>query len=219
MKERPILFNGAMVRAILDGRKTQTRRPVKGQSPGTRPALSGGEFGWYTGSDYVGPLKCFFAPGDRLWVRETFGVLVVGGEYAFKADGTQTTKEWHRHYYQRCCFHGERMCEDCFAPYMWEAPRVERWIPAIHMPRQASRLTLEVTEVRVQRVEDITEADAVAEGFSAGEDGRFANPTAAARENATEHVHNARQAFLLAWRSIYGHGNPWVWAITFRRVP
>ena len=94
-----------------------------------------------------------------------------------------------------------------------------RWRPSIHMPRWASRLTLEVTDVRVRRVADIGEADARAEGFGAGEDGRFANPTAAARENATEHVHNARQAFLLAWRSIYGHGNPWVWAITFRRVP
>ena len=194
MRERPILFSGPMVSAILNGTKYQTRRPVKPQPRDIdgMPILE-----WpVAATDPAAVRFCpFGAPGDRLWVRETFAQNVPGCErgLSYRAD------------------HRDPRGDGPANPM--------RWRPSIHMPRWASRLTLEVTDVRVRRVADIGEADARAEGFGAGEDGRFANPTAAARENATEHVHNARQAFLLAWRSIYGHGNPWVWAITFRRVP
>lgn len=173
MKERPILFSGEMVRAILDGRKTQTRRVIKPQG---EP---------YTIED-VDVLKCPYGiPGDRLWVRETFADLRgmgFGHKWAYRAD----------------------------TPEGSESDRIRigygvRWKPSIHMPRWASRITLEITDIRVERVQDITYIDAKAEGVEY-EKG-YTDP---------------REAFATLWNSInakrdYGWAmNPWVWIIEFK---
>src|SRR5690348_2670942 len=148
MKERPILFNGEMVRAILEGRKTQTRRVVKPQP----------EFAempeWFTMSDGTWRVveeeypeegsvhyRCPYGqPGDRLWVRETWQPI--------QLHDTTTGKTMRNALYRE----GN------------EIPFIDRWRPSIHMPRWASRITLEITNVRVERLEDISGWDVRAEG-------------------------------------------------------
>lgn len=207
MKERPILFNTAMVRALLAGTKTQTRRLVK--PPRNRPAfvlLDHGNGWWPYQSDdgeselcddgMEHPYTCPYGkPGDRLWVREAFSgphcmdatdecVAVrpskwgEGSRIWYWADGNPT--------------HGD-----------WTRPR-----PSIHMPRWASRILLEVTAVRVERLQDISEADAMAEGVGALPiETRHATPKA---------------DFQFLWESINGAGswnaNPFVWVVEFKRV-
>ena len=205
MKERPILFNGEMVRAILDGRKTQTRRVIK--LPYTVPD------GWYPDRynkepnwTFWGPRKsadsgkCMLPtftcpqgePGDRLWVRETWGP-----------------------------------CEGGFCYRASENPRAlpddGRWHPSIHMFREASRITLEIESVRVERVQEITQADARSEGVES-EDflNRLEHAACVAPDGAI--LPSPRSEFENLWDSINarrGFGwdvNPWVWVITFRRV-
>ena len=207
MKERPILFSGPMVRAILEGRKTQTRRVMKPQ-----PELSSnsiiGEFPVlnHHGAQFrrSGILDCcpYGAPGDRLWVRETWGESGYQRiEYkAHPADG----KDF------RC---------------------VSRWRPSIHMPRLASRITLEIEDVRVERLEEITAADAVAEGLSClTKDGSLYKYGIADWEGKPdvkfpwqEWDKEPRAAFAKLWDSINakrGYSwalNPWVWKITFKK--
>lgn len=144
MKERPILFSGAMVRAILENRKSQTRRRVK---PQPKPwALNDAFLEWGDGSPLTlsqlaecGP----YGPGMRLWVRETWA--------PWEGNGSATA----------------------WAVYRADAPDIpwtpRRWTPSIFMPRRASRITLEVTDVRVQHVQEISEEDARAEGSYLGE--------------------------------------------------
>ena len=199
MKERPILFSGPMVRAILEGRKTQTRRPVKPQPPAYIDELYGGELRQlapyqlechesgcvlgYGFEDDDGLLyRCpFGVPGDRLWVRETF--MVHADEIAYAAT--------------------DQHLVGC-----------DRWKPSIHMPRWASRIVNEVVSVRVERVLDITEADAEAEGFEATFD-RDGSAYGAL-------LITARERFLTAWRDIYGQesldANEWVWVVEFKRL-
>lgn len=206
MKERPILFSGPMVRAILSGRKTQTRRPVKPHPPAYIDELHGGELRQRapyqlecpeTGSilgygfeDDDGRLyQCpYGVPGDRLWVRETF-----------KADGEFAKYKTGR----------VRYLADI------EPPAYERgWRPSIHMPRWASRITLEVVGVRVERVLDITGADAAAEGFEASFEGDGSAYGAV--------LITCREQFLRTWRDIYGQesldANDWVWAVEFKQA-
>jgi hypothetical protein len=218
-KEHPILFSGPMVRAILAGRKTQTRRIVKPQ-----PELRDDGWIWCPPSakynakidDWVpharwrcglNPTECGAAgivqwcpygqPGDRLWVRETwarwtdvksFGCVV------YQSDGTA------RRYL--CDGDGEgdpvQLGKACKP-----VEPVARWRPSIHMPRWASRLTLEVTDVRVERLQEISEADAMAEGRSMtpGDPAGYFPDTWAAINGAD------------SW-----HANPWVWVVSFKRV-
>ena len=181
MKERPILFNDAMVRAILDGRKTQTRRPVK-------PAYVNGQ------------------PGDRLWVRETF---YAWGRWERQFSAKKNRDEWHfadmtlesgkqyRYAVGHCGDNGPRQ-RGSVTPQWWKRP-------AIHMPRWASRITLEVTGVRVERLQDISSADCWAEGIQHSPD--------------VDPYHE----FADLWSSVYGaeswEANPWVWVVEFRRLP
>lgn len=151
MKERPILFSATMVRAILEGRKTQTRRAVKGVVDPDAVEVLGdsGEAFMHSNvcasfCDYAcggALLKCpYGVSGDRLWVRETWGYKSFGDARAGKP------------VYLADC-DGKRQA------------RSLRWRPSIHMPRHASRLTLEVVGVRVERLQDISEVDAIAEGI------------------------------------------------------
>lgn len=188
MKERPILFSATMIRAILDGSKTQTRRIVKPEirvvhaiypdaSISTNRIFEKGD----------GRIHCPYGqPGDRLWVRECFG-------YSDSEDETLTYR-----------------ADNPSRPH--ETPA--RWRPSIHMPRWASRITLEVTGVRVERLQEISEADAKAEGVPCeiifgtdrGIDGK-AFPIREYRD---------------LWESINGLGsweaNPFVWVVEFKRI-
>lgn len=199
MKERPILFNADMVRAVLDGRKTQTRRIMKVQphagvrnSPFVKSGIEDGH-----GKELVCP---FGEVGDRLWVRETFRVHSRATDVAtlvYKASEQQSwTQQTHR-----------VPIEKCNKPAV-----VDTWTPSIHMPRWASRITLEITCVRVERLNSMTEKDALAEGCLGGHD-----TIPGYQYSATPHEH-----FHHVWQSIYGadswQANPWVWVIEFKRV-
>lgn len=197
MKEKPILFSAPMVRAILEGRKTQTRRVVKPQ-----PVDGQHEFR-ISLSEYVA--------GRLMWVRETwqYANWTEDGEpyIGYAADDSRilmrdAPDEWH-----------ERNCE------IWEqlsAPENynidgraadRRWRPSIHMPRWASRITLEIVSVRVERLRDISNTDAMAEGCP---------------EDRIDNLGSPETWFRLLWESINGAGsweaNPLVWVITFKRI-
>jgi len=210
VKERPILFSGPMVRAILEGRKTQTRRVVK---PKHEFFVDDGHDGtnrvyypcYVTGEPEPQEILCpYGGVGKRLWVRETWAVVPKvsddGPKHKAKGDGTGAT--W------RADWNGN--------------PSGFPWKPSIHMPRWASRITLEITGVRVERLNDISETDAQAEGIHnfGGGLGLFGydpkgTPGPMVGGSATE-------AFALLWESINGPGswslNPWVWVVEFKRI-
>ena len=236
MTERPILFSAEMVRAILDDRKTQTRRLMKAQpypdsivtvehyhqtvidrhgdmQPG--PEIFGAHW-----DDGECGLRCpYGAPGDTLWVRET----------------------WAPHP------HGVMRCGAVYRADLDAVPDAGRWRPSIHMPRWASRLTLRITDVRVERLQDISEDDARAEGCQARPfpgpwwqgyrdlgDGQMLHQQAIG-ETAPDWMiepkqmpptpwldQSARDGFRSIWMGLHGPGawesNPWVWALSFKRV-
>jgi hypothetical protein len=192
MKERPILFSAPMVRAILDGAKTQTRRIVKPQ-----PEFRHGCFFNPGDSTGYGPglfiSNCRYGqPRDRLWVRETF----VCDDYRYPNGPIDELKE--ELFYRA----------DDENPF--EAPEGKFWKPSIHMPRWASRINLEITGVRVERLRDISEEDAQAEG---------AQPSLV---GADLDYLKYRAGYQTLWESINGDGswevNPWVWIVEFQRV-
>lgn len=194
MKERPILFSTEMVRAILEGRKTQTRRIVKKQPHGAGEWVRQLASWLFPNVNPYIKLKCPYGqPGDRLWVRETwFNDMSFGSpEYYYRANG-EFDEQFERH----------RLGQ--VGPFKWR--------PSIFMPREACRLMLEVTDVRVERLQDISEEDAIAEGISlpnyaeqAIKDIFFPEPSAIYSE---------------LWESINGKGswdkNPWIWVIGFK---
>lgn len=190
MKERPILFSGAMIRALLAGTKTQTRRAVKGWP---LEWLATGQFTPEYVADPANRACPYGQPGDQLWVRETFA----------KIDGQ--TQPWIETDYRATYTHGDRLGDTLGIK--------KRWTPAIHMPRSASRISLEVTGVRVERLQDISEADAIAEGIGL-EGGMFTNGDGLEYDLPI-------QAYSALWESINGPGswaaNPWVWAVKFKR--
>lgn len=202
MKERPILFNGDMVRAILSGQKTQTRRPMKPQpvyySVDDSPlSLSA------AGISVLGSLCPFGDIGDRLWVKETFAQHPQCNQIAYKAD--------HANYCLRDLVFMSTDGSTFFHT---------RWKPSIHMPRSLSRITLEITDINVERVQDITEEDARAEGVPWAEPIPFREPPTIETTMAVE----AKKEFRYLWDSFYvkrclgWESNPWVWAVKFKRV-
>ncbi|MGQ3662032.1 hypothetical protein [Citrobacter braakii] len=194
MKELPMIFNGEMVRAILDGRKTQTRRPVKFpfKDRNLGCELSGNELaGELSSGNYLN--SPFGKPRDRIWVREAFRVHSRATDVAtlvYKASERNSwTEQTHRV--------PVAVCNKTATP--------EKWTPSIHMPRWASRILLEITDVRVERLRSMSQADARAEGVIAA-----SGPM------------EAGLAFRELWDSIYGEeswlANPWVWVIEFKRI-
>lgn len=187
IKQRPIIFSGEMVRAILDGRKTQTRRVVKPQ-----PA----EDLWTIWKRFPNQQGCPYGKvGDRLWVRETWCPRS-GGMLAM----------------DRVCKPRYRATEELRPEWGF------RWRASIHMPRWASRLDLEIAGIRVQRVQDVREQDAIDEGVHIeGDTGRYRYA-----KDCGPLADNARLAFRWLWESIHGEpswlSNPWVWAVTFKMV-
>lgn len=226
MIERPILFSGVMVRRILAGAKTQTRRVVKPQplvgdggcwfpDPPQKPTSRARHYANEAHMRRGLPLDFQFygAPGDRLWVKETWqpraSARAVGWEVTYAADGSVFFHDVDR------------------VPGSWKFPKAAAigWVTPLFMPRWASRLTLEVTGVRVERLNAISEEDAKAEGveMSSRYECRWRNY---AREQEIGGIGattgDARGSFCSLWESINGDGswkaNPWVWAITFKRV-
>lgn len=225
MKERPILFSGPMVRALLAGTKTQTRRVVK-PAPQTvrnhRSAVWDGDPAELMKLLTTAGRRCPYGqPGSRLWVRETY---FAWGRWETRFSAKKGRDEWHfvdltleagkSHLYaangQQPQPMGGKRHKGGVTPTWWKRP-------AIFMPRAASRITLEVTGVRVERLQDISEADALAEGIVQLRDGGFGLP-------AGEHYHAAdpRISYWSLWEHINGTGsveaNPWVWVVEFRRL-
>jgi hypothetical protein len=200
LSERPILFNGPMVRAILAGTKTQTRRLVKPQ-----PAE------WLdTHEPTILPAACpYGVPGDRLWVRETWSAPLKRDGSGYESAGVLYRADplWDG------MSHGD---------FGWD------WKPSIHMPRWASRLTLEVTDVRVQRLQDINEEDAKAEGVTPytpphGNISLEQTVPGPGFDGCRLGDQPHRLPFADLWDSINAKrapwdSNPWVWAVTFRRA-
>lgn len=209
VKERPMLFSAAMVRALLDGSKTQTRRVAKfkPRTPGCNLSFSAMRVGHYmTGNPRAGfvlhsgagdstfPLICPYGrPGERIYVRETFCLDDDGHEEwpIFRADGTAL-------------------------PQRPTTRKPARWTPSIHMPRWASRLQLEIVAVRVERLNACSDVDAVAEGIGL-------NPSAIGMKLTNPPGKSMALAmYSELWDSINGAGswaaNPWVWVIEFKRV-
>lgn len=212
MTERPMLMSAPMVRAILAGTKTQTRRIVKPQPTGFigGPGVimpNGAPAALIPMDDTVAPfgrqIVCPYGqPGDRLWVRETWQGPLFHGEHG---DVDRRTIQNPKH----CVY----AADGGPAPEFMDADdNLQcRWRPSIHMPRWASRITLEITGVRVERLQDINEEDAEAEGIG------FLRSIPDADETLT-----ARELFEYLWESINGAeswaANPWVWAVEFRRI-
>lgn len=206
-KERQIIFSGEMVRAILDGRKTRTRRVVKPQPKlvDEKPNYLPNEWGFWSGGypDHGRVVRCpYGAPGDRLWVRETWACIWTEHE---PGEGQTSWDVPHRIEYKADSgvkYPGE-WPDDC-----GDDPECPRWSSPIHMPRRASRILLEVVSVRVERVQEISETDAIAEGMT------MIGPPALSN----------RTSFSMLWDSINvkrGFGwdvNPWVWVVKFKRV-
>jgi hypothetical protein len=202
MKERPILFSGPMVRAILDGSKTQTRRTFKGTTEHKGP-YNPAYMEAHQQANGWGSICPHGTPGDRLWVRETWAV-----QHGFDAWTPRHIPRGARIYYSATA--------DLKGPCGVGGLRCR---PSIFMPRWASRILLEITDVRVQRLQEISEGDARAEGVSDGGCLSCGNPEPCGCGNPQP---DARDGFAWLWQSINGpgswHANPWVWAITFQRL-
>jgi len=207
-RERPILFSSEMVRAILDGRKSMTRRVVRPQ-PDSVAAFQDGlpteaYYGGWPKGGYAKDLICPYGqPGDRLWVRESFWAVEVEDQ----GIGNQFLVYDEE-------FVGSNPKPKELRPTLHLLAQPLRWghHPSIHMPRWASRITLEITAVRVERLKDITVTDAQAEGVTPlGVKGDGRRWRAAFRE-LWDSINAKRKA--LGWDA-----NPWVWVISFRRLP
>ena len=209
MKQRPILFSGPMVRALLDGSKTQTRRVAKAKHLSW---IEGSVLNFLDGKWNQRPLP-YGKPGDQLWVRETWqGPLLE--EYEVDADADwQSANRIHQ--YQNpahCAFAADGGSPPEFIDSDDNIQR--RWRPSIHMPRWASRITLEITGVRVERLQNISEADALAEGVS--------DTGAKILDSVANEVTGPIAEYSVLWESINGPGswdlNPWVWVVEFKRI-
>jgi hypothetical protein len=216
--EHPILFSTAMVTAILEGRKTMTRRIVKPQPPENcnEPIFDENGYGFFfEGLDTEGDCDDQFPQNDSgiqcpyggigsiLWVRETF---------AFATDfGNSTDRIFYKASYENGGIYDD----------------VKKWKPSIFMPRTASRISLEITDIRVERVQDITEEDAIAEGIveiamsfvgggrmsGYGVAGATAKDVFSTRIGAFQNLWNKINGKRASWES-----NPWVWVISFKRT-
>ncbi|MBW5826567.1 hypothetical protein H0I68_16110 [Yersinia kristensenii] len=252
MNEKPILFNSEMVNAILSGRKTQTRRIMGNQPAGqdleTVHVRHNDDFNfqWYGNLGESSYFPCPLGkPGDQLWVRETFallgnedGVCVDWQDNMVKGDEQAAARIYKASCEQK---HGDYGLYSIPDSAYWKPDTTNMkyegtWRPSIHMPRCASRINLLITGVRVERLNDISEKDAMAEGITAKEviietryEGGGHVEITAERfffvGGDDEGYESAGEAFAELWDSIYGQkegenwqANPWVWVINFERM-
>jgi hypothetical protein len=223
VKERPILFSGPMVQALLAGTKTQTRRAAKhplAQAAQRILSYKGqSEFDCVLPDETGGIILCPYGkPGDRLWVRETWAAHWMYNDvppneahssqpddnqwFAADPDGTVGT---------------------CGCPSLGYRGK---WRPSIFMPRWASRLLLEITAVRCERLQDISEGDAVAEGITGltkdGQTVKYGVGEPSAEWPWTDWQLTAKEAYSLLWGKINGpeswEANPWVWVVEFKVI-
>lgn len=199
---KPILFSAPMVQALLAGRKTQTRRIVKGipewnyYPAHSESRLITGRVGFVNldlPNPYDDTVDVYprYTPGDVLYVRETYAVVGhTTKHYVYRADG--------------------------------DRPDVAKWKPSIHMPREAARIFLEVTDVKVERLQSISEVDAIAEGVFSYQDPSFNERRFRDYLKPKCNFRVAKSSFTTLWRSINGPGsweaNPWVWVYSFKRI-
>lgn len=203
IKERPILFNTQMVRAILEGRKTQTRRILNCDHPVVTGFIPNGPYYWQgtaiskaVEQQYISTfprlVKCpFGAVGNRLWVRE----------------------KWRKTEISECGCSDNCNCN--FGRYDYFASSNDtdaKWKPSIHMPRSACRLILEITNIRVERLNDISQIDSIREGCHGLHEHDLGDETKA----------SPKEQFKALWQEINGTDswakNPWVWVIEFRVI-
>ncbi|MGY0247689.1 hypothetical protein [Klebsiella michiganensis] len=237
MTERGMIFNAEMVRAILDDRKTQTRRIVKAADGAVKFCkewdINGEEVFVVLGekdhtgmNPVLGAISCpLGAVGDHIWVRETWGVV------SHELDEDGRIQSWapdrpataiHEMPFGNGYYSGHAIYA-VDGDFTWgdddgyEDGR-SCWKPSIHMPRAASRILLEITEVRVERLNAISEHDAQAEGVVKLRGGFWQHY----QPGWTQHQLSARGSFVTLWKSIYGeeswNSNPWVWVIEFKRI-
>lgn len=226
MKERGILFRDLLVRRILVDAKTQTRRIVKPQPSGDIDNLGDGE----TLLDMVSgrELRCpYGVPGDRLWVREAWRSWSVNNCDHLHDEGDDCDYNCDQTYvaYRATPRTGFRPVPDRAAiTYLDESSPIEDnrqllgpWKPGIHLRRDHARITLDIKAIRVERLQDITEDDALAEGVELG----VPVPTIVNGEPSEVTYFNARTAFAHLWCSVNGpdawKSNPWVWVVVFAR--
>ncbi|ELJ7525829.1 hypothetical protein AB4H10_003148 [Salmonella enterica] len=251
MKERGMIFNGEMVRAILDGGKTQTRRIMKVQPEPSKSRP--GDF-WFSskklesmvhvsdltpGNSPISDCHLFFQElccpfgtiGDRIWVRETWATLgnedgccVDWNDNLCKGDEREAARIYRASCEQRPGDYGLWSIPDnaYWKPHTENEKFEGAWRPSIHMPRWASRILLEITNVRVDRLNSISEQDALSEGIDRERlEESQDNYDCIADHNMTGRP-TATGAFKYLWESIYGEENwqvnPWVWVIEFKRV-
>jgi len=219
-KEKPILFSTPMVKAILEGRKTQTRRIPRNYKDIISKHEDLHSIGVPEGTQ-VQPIqelfmdKCPYKVGDTLWVREKWKAVLCREAYLCVAE----------------FFDGERkkffLDRDSDKSNSFASKVGKGWQPSIHMNREATRLFLEVKSVRLERLQDITDSDAIAEGiYEIRKNGWFyCDPAGTKAPNCTL-AHKPRQAFMWLWEQInYKRGyeyswiaNPWVWVYEFKRI-
>lgn len=221
MKERPILMSGPMIRAILEGRKTVTRRAIKLQPENLCPIK--GWIRWrglnWTPAEMAG--ECPYGQlGDLLWVKETYLPDPLMDDtwdyYLYNDGGGRLNLEALPDRFKNP--------NHCVYRATWDGPDL-KWRPSIHMPRWASRITLEITGVKVERLQDISEEDALAEGLYtlSNRDGTFYNYNSGIEPRYwwTDPI----SAFVALWQSINGKrpgcnwdSDPLVWVIEFKRI-
>lgn len=244
MKERPILFNAPMVKAILEGRKTQTRRIMRRQ-PDAVEYFKRGEpttdtdaknailrcynnpkgfkncnSGWFGDATYKTPFSEFNV-GDHLWVRETFMDMSGTG-----VEHRDSKGKLQKYAYATDCPQGS-YSDDVRKDYGL------KWKPSIHMPRSASRILLEITKIRVERLNEISEEDAKAEGIepiiiqdNVACDGGWTRDDRhmwkGYKDKERAYRDTAKDSFMSLWQEIYGVdswvANPWVWVVEFKVI-
>lgn len=236
MKERPILMSGPMVRAILDGRKTVTRRVMRTNHVGYRAF-----YRWDGEPFRRAMMRClnetepgssvfcednrFGVPGERLWVRETHAFVTPSKSGAMEYEGARMVE--HDGWSAECWYRADGE----LGPISTMFDDGPRWRPSIYMPRWASRITLEIVDVRVERLHEIDEHDARAEGLDWAAPHFFdknldhddrEDPREVGYALVGEYCGFAKDNFARLWESIHGAGswaaNPWVWRVEFRRL-
>ena len=234
MKEYPIIFSTEMVRAILDGRKTQTRRIVKANIPDDaydvfawyapeipdKNKAEEGLYYWY-GRGLKFEMECPYGKiGDRLWVRESFAYMDLF-DVGYERDEPYLIG-----------YRADKTCKDLLnnvwsetTDWNWEHDTI-KWKPSIHMKREESRIILEITNIKVERLQDITEEDCQAEGVKWQWNGNCEDCyqwSFTGNKKSNLWFDYAESCFQYLWDSIHKkenrwRDNPWVWAIEFKRI-